>query len=127
MRVHQEVYWRDPGETTWTFRTPGLPSDFGLPRRSIHLTEDRLVHPVDPTKRTASEPGIGVYKTTDRGATWARQDGGLPKARHSSRCARACTTIGSTRGRVLRHANGDVYASLDEGKSWDRIAQYLPT
>ena len=23
-------------------------------------------------------------------------------------------------------ANGDVYASLDEGKRWDRIAQYLP-
>jgi hypothetical protein len=23
-------------------------------------------------------------------------------------------------------ANGDVYASRDEGKSWERIAQYLP-
>ena len=127
MRVHEEVYWREPGETTWTFRTPGLPSNFGF-AAAIH-PHDRSTAwciPLDGRERTASQ-GIAVYKTTDRGATWTRHDKGLPagapleslrEGMHNDRFDDVGVYFGS--------ANGDVYASIDEGKSWDRIAQYLP-
>jgi photosystem II stability/assembly factor-like uncharacterized protein len=127
MRVHEEVYWREPGETSWTFRTPGLPSNFGF-AAAIHPRDAKTAWciPLEGWKRTA-EGGIAVYKTTDRGATWTRHDDGLPKGAaleslregmHNDRFDDVGVYFGT--------ANGDVYASLDEGKSWDRIAQYLP-
>src|SRR3989337_1647666 len=30
MRVHVDVFWREPGETTWRNRTEGLPTNFGF-------------------------------------------------------------------------------------------------
>lgn len=128
MRVHLEVYWRDPGETTWTFRTPGLPSNFGF-SAAIHPNDPKTAWciPLDDPKRTAPAPGIAVYMTRDRGATWTRQDAGLPKdapleslreGMHNDQFDDVGVYFGT--------ANGDVYASLDEGKRWDRIAQYLP-
>jgi hypothetical protein len=128
MRVHQEVYWRDPGETTWTFRTPGLPSDFGF-SAAIHPQDPKTAWciPLDGMKRTAKEPGIAVFKTSDRGATWQRQDTGLPKdAPLESLREGMHTDLFDDVGVYFGTANGDVYASLNEGKSWDRIAQYLP-
>jgi len=128
MRVHEEVYWREPGETTWTFRTPGLPSNFGF-AAAIH-PHDRSTAwciPLDGRIRTAETPGIAVYKTADKGASWTRHDQGLPQGApleslregmHNDRFDDVGVYFGT--------ANGDVYASLDEGRSWDRIAQYLP-
>jgi hypothetical protein len=128
MRVHEEVYWREPGETTWTFRTPWLPTNFGF-AAAIH-PHDRSTAwciPLDGRERTADTPGIAVYKTQDRGATWTRHDSGLPagapleslrEGMHTDRFDDVGVYFGT--------ANGDVYASLDEGRSWSRIAQYLP-
>ncbi len=128
MRVHLEVYWRDPGETTWTHRTTGLPTAFGF-AAAIHPHDPKTAWciPLHDTKRTAIEPGIAVYKTTDRGESWSRHDKGLPagapleslrEGMHTDRFDDVGVYFGT--------ANGDVYASRDEGKSWDRIAQYLP-
>jgi hypothetical protein len=128
MRVHQEVYWRDPGETTWTFRTPGLPSDFGF-SAAIHPQDPKTAWciPLHDTKRTAPEPGIAVFKTSDRGATWTRHDAGLPKGAPLESLREGMhTDLFDDVGVYFGTANGDVYASVDEGRSWDRIAQYLP-
>jgi len=128
MRVHLEVYWRDPGETTWTFRTTGLPTKFGF-SAAMHPHDAKTAWciPLHDMKRTAIEPGIAVFKTTDKGATWTRHDAGLPKgaALESLREGMDNDDFDDP-GVYFGTANGDVYASLDEGKSWDRIAQYLP-
>ena len=127
MRVHVDVFWRDPNETVWTNRTKGLPTTFGF-AAAIHPTNARTAWciPLHDTKRTA-ESGIAVYKTTDRGGTWARKDAGLPQGApleslregmHNDRYDEVGLYFGT--------ANGDVYASRDEGESWTRIAQYLP-
>src|ERR671935_496926 len=127
MRVHEEVYWREPGETTWTFRTPGLPSNFGF-AAAIH-PHDRSTAwciPLDGAKRVASD-GIAVYKTTDKGATWTRHDAGLPKGAPLESLREGMDNDDfDDVGVYFGTANGDVYASRDEGKSWERIAQYLP-
>lgn len=128
MRVHEEVYWREPGETTWTFRTPGLPSNFGF-AAAIH-PHDRSTAwciPLDGMKRTASGQGIAVYKTTDKGVSWTRSDKGLPSGAPLESLREGMDNDDfEDVGVYFGTANGDVYASLDEGRSWERIAQYLP-
>jgi BNR/Asp-box repeat protein len=127
MRVHLEVYWREPEDTAWQFRTPGLPSNFGF-AAAIH-PRDRstgYVIPLDGEKRTALDPGIAVYRTTDRGESWQRHDKGLPKAPLSTVREGMSTDQLDPLGVYFGTANGDVYASRDEGESWERIAQYLP-
>jgi hypothetical protein len=128
MRVHEEVYWRDPGETTWTFRTTGLPSNFGF-SAAMHPHDPKTawVIPLDARKRTAPEPGIGVYKTTDRGASWTRQDKGLPHGAPLGSLRDGMDTDNfDDAGVYFGTSNGEVYASRNEGTSWERIAQYLP-
>src|SRR2546428_10797192 len=78
-------------------------------------------------RRTASPFGIGVYRTRDKGKSWDRLDKGLPQGAplesvregmHNDRL--------DPMGLYFGTANGDVWASTDEGESWKRIAQYLP-
>src|SRR2546425_10315428 len=68
MRVHEEVDWRDPGETTWRFSTPGLPSNFGF-AAAIHPRDQKTAHviPLDGMRRTASPFGIRVDRTRGKG------------------------------------------------------------
>jgi photosystem II stability/assembly factor-like uncharacterized protein len=77
-------------------------------------------------QRTAVEPGIAVYRTTDKGATWTRQEAGLPHAALESLREGMHTDRFDDVGVYFGTANGEVYASLDEGRSWERAAQYLP-
>jgi len=128
MRVHEEVYWRDPGQTTWQFSTTGLPSNFGF-AAAMHPRNPSTAYciPLDGMRRTAAPFGIGVYRTTDKGKTWDRLDKGLPEGAplesvregmHNDRL--------DPMGLYFGTANGDVWASKTEGESWSRIAQYLP-
>src|SRR2546428_12301119 len=79
MRVHEEVYWRDPGETTWQFSTKGLPTNFGF-AAAMHPrdTKTAYVIPLDGMKRTATPFGIGVSRATDKGKNLERLPKGLP-------------------------------------------------
>src|SRR5207249_864400 len=123
MRVHEEVYWRDPGETTWQFSTKGLPTNFGF-AAAMHPRDRSTAYviPLDGMKRTASPFGIGVYRTTDKGKTWDRLDKGLPEGApmesvregmHNDRL--------DPMGLYFGTANGDVWASKNEGESWSRV------
>ena len=127
MRVHEEVYWREPEQTTWEYRTPGLPTNFGF-AAAIH-PRDRstgYVIPLDPMERTAPDPGIAVYRTRNRGESWERLDTGLPRAPLSVVREGMATDRQDPLGVYFGTANGEIYASRDEGESWERIAQYLP-
>jgi photosystem II stability/assembly factor-like uncharacterized protein len=68
-----------------------------------------------------------VYKTTDRGATWTRHDKGLPPDAPLETLREGMDNDDFEQvGVYFGTANGDVYASRDEGATWERIAQYLP-
>jgi photosystem II stability/assembly factor-like uncharacterized protein len=83
--------------------------------------------PLHDTERTAVDPGIAVYETNDRGATWKRNDRGLPPgARLESVREGMDTDLLDPLGVYFGTANGDVWASRDEGKSWEAAARYLP-
>src|SRR6266404_5021818 len=107
---------------------PALPSNFGF-AAAIHPRDTSTAYciPLDGMKRTASPFGIGVYRTTDKGKTWGRLDKGLPEGApmesvregmHNDRL--------DPMGLYFGTANGDVWASTNEGESWKRITQYLP-
>jgi len=114
--------------STWQFSTTGLPTNFGF-AAAIHPRDTKTAYciPLDGMKRTATPFGIGVYRTTDKGKSWDRLDKGLPEGApmesvregmHNDRL--------DPMGLYFGTANGDVWASKNEGESWSRIAQYLP-
>jgi photosystem II stability/assembly factor-like uncharacterized protein len=128
MRVHVDVFWREPGETAWRNRTDGLPTSFGF-AAAMHPRDRATAYviPLHDMERTAVEPGIAVFSTNDRGATWKRNDTGLPPgARLESLREGMDTDLLDPLGVYFGTANGDVWASRDEGRSWEAAARYLP-
>ena len=74
--------------------------------------------------------GIGailVHRTDDAGASWTRQDGGLPDQEWNVvlRGAAAVDTA-EPAGVYLGTRGGDVWASADEGGSFRQVAGHLP-
>ncbi len=89
-----------------------------------------MVIPLDPRLRMSTPEttdGLGVYRTTDRGKTWKRLDRGLPKAM-SAEVMREGLSLDEldTPGIYFGTLAGELWASTDEGRTFERIAQYLP-
>jgi len=69
-----------------------------------------------------------VYRTRDRGASWERQDAGLPPAqawftvKRQAMGADALDPVGLYFGTTC----GEVWASFDEGARWDCLCLHLP-
>ena len=128
MRVHQDVFWREPGETTWQNRNEGLPTNFGF-AAAMHPRDRATAYviPLHDMERLAVPPGIAVFSTNDRGATWQRNDKGLPPGARLGTVREGMQTDRlDPLGVYFGTSNGQVWASRDEGKSWDVAAQYLP-
>jgi len=128
MRVHVDVFWREPGETTWQNRNEGLPTNFGF-AAAMHPRDRATAYaiPLHDSERLAVPPGIAVYSTNDRGATWNRNDKGLPPGARLGVVREGMhTDLLDPLGVYFGTANGEVWASRDEGTSWERAAQYLP-
>ena len=128
MRVHEEVYWRDPSETTWRHSTTGLPTNFGF-AAAMHPRDTRTAYviPLDGMTRAATPFGIGVYRTQDKGKSWQKLEKGLPHGAPLETLREGMHNDElDPMGLYFGTANGDVWASRDEGETWARIAQYLP-
>ena len=69
-----------------------------------------------------------VYASRDRGATWKRQDAGLPAAqgwftvKRQAMAADALDPVGLYFGTT----GGEVWSSFDEGESWNCLCLHLP-
>lgn len=125
---HFGVYWRDSGDAKWTERTKGLPSEFGF-ASAVHPQDPKTAYviPLDPRLRIAQDPGIAVYRTSDRGKTWRRLDRGLPKgARLEVLREGMATDRLDPAGIYFGTETGQLFASADEGRSWSLVEGYLP-
>lgn len=78
--------------------------------------------------RTSPGGKPAVYCTRDGGNTWQRQDNGFPKHQAWWTVKRQCMTADNNDpvGIYVGTTNGQVWASFDEGKSWQGIAMDLP-
>lgn len=78
--------------------------------------------------RTSPDGKPAVYRTTDGGQSWVRQDQGFPKEQGWWTVKRQCMAVDQNDplGIYLGTTNGQVWASFDEGETWQGIAMDLP-
>jgi photosystem II stability/assembly factor-like uncharacterized protein len=132
MQFHGGVYRSDDAGETWidigTGR--GLPSDFGFPLVVDPNDPDRaFVIPLSAdTDRVTPEGRVRVYETRDRGASWRPLEEGLPQSHAYLTVLRQafCTDGGNPLGLYFGAQSGEVFGSLDGGRTWSTIAARLP-
>jgi photosystem II stability/assembly factor-like uncharacterized protein len=81
-----------------------------------------------PQGRVPHEGKPAVYETNNGGKTWKRKSKGMPKSDGWFTVKRQGMTADTHDpvGVYFGTTGGEVWASLDEGASWSRLATSLP-
>lgn len=125
------------GDARWENVSEGLPEASRMPNKDNAYGFAAAIHPHDPDTaylipldgkdRLTPAPGTAVYGTTDRGRTWKRLARGLPKGARAEVMREGLATDRlDPVGLYFGTQAGELWGSADEGKSFERIAQYLP-
>ncbi|WP_428687357.1 exo-alpha-sialidase [Roseibium sp.] len=129
---HHGVWRSADGGRSWDDITEGLPSAFGFPIR-VHPRDPQTVWTLplngDAQGRYPPDAAAAVWKSTDSGRTWQAKRKGLPQEACYFTVLRQAMA-GDTRdpaGLYFGTNTGSIFASLDEGESWQEIARHLPT
>ena len=127
---HCGMHRSDDGGLSWTEITDGLPSDFGFAAAAHpHDRDCFYVIPLDAGHgRTMPDGHAAVWRTRDAGQTWQRLDRGLPHENAHLGVLREGLAIDDldVPGVYFGTSTGQVFASTNEGESWNEIASYLP-
>jgi photosystem II stability/assembly factor-like uncharacterized protein len=127
---HCGVHRSDDGGRSWTEITEGLPADFGFAAAAHpHDRDTCYVIPLDPGHaRCMPEGAAAVWRTRDAGSSWERLSRGLPQRNAHLGVLREAMAIDALDepGLYFGTTTGQVFASADQGESWDQIADYLP-
>jgi hypothetical protein len=124
--------WRsDDGGLTWNEITEGLPSEFGFACAAhAHDRDTFYTIPLDPGHGRVMHDGrASVYRTRDAGSSWERLGNGLPQQDAHLGVLREGMVADRQDdfGLYFGTSTGQVFASVDEGDSWNEIAGYLPS
>lgn len=132
---HCGIYRLDRPDNKWIRIGDNMPKevgDIGFPIVVHPENADRAwVFPMDGTEvwpRTSPDGKPAVYETQDAGASWQRHDMGLP-AEHGYFTVKRQAMCGDYTvplGLYFGTTSGEVWASIDEGKSWNCIVRHLP-
>ena len=128
---HVGMHRSDDGGRTWQEITEGLPSEFGF-AAAVHPGDKDtfFVVPLDPGHaRTMFDGKASVWRTRDAGSSWTRLSEGLPQQDAYLGVLREGMAIDATDspGLYFGTSTGQLFASNDEGESWNEIASYLPS
>ncbi|MDX6534385.1 MAG: hypothetical protein QOF68_2129 [Gaiellales bacterium] len=127
---HVGMHRSDDGGRQWVEITDGLPTEFGFAAATHpHDRDTFYVIPLDPGHgRVMPEGRAAVWRTQDAGSTWQRLDRGLPQRDAHLGVLREGLAIDGLDqpGLYFGTSTGQVFASGDEGDSWNEIASYLP-
>jgi hypothetical protein len=131
---HCGIYRMDRGDARWIRVGNNMPSDVGDIGFPIELhprdPDTAWVFPMDGTDvwpRTSPDGRPAVYRTNDAGESWTRCDDGLPATAWFTVKRQAMTVDhAATIGVYFGTTSGEIWASADEGDSWQCIASHLP-
>lgn len=126
MQFHGGVYASEDGGANWQRRENGLPGNFGFPM--VVLSDGSLmIAPLQADEHRFFKDGkMAVYKSTDEAKTWTPRTKGLPDEPVYTGVLRDAMCVDSADGTYLATTGGDVFASLDQGESWQRLPGRLP-
>jgi photosystem II stability/assembly factor-like uncharacterized protein len=132
---HCGIYRLDRPGVQWTRIGRAMPAevgDIGFPIVLHPRDPDCVwVFPMDGTEvwpRVSPGGHPAAYRSRDGGASWQRQDSGMPReqawwtVKRQAFCADAREPLGLYFGTT----SGEIWASADEGGSWSQIAAHLP-
>lgn len=135
-RIYQQnhcgMYVSEDGGQSWDSMEAGLPSTFGFPS-ATHPRDPDTVYLIplngDVLGRFVPDAKAAVWRSKDRGRTWHDLREGLPQdgAYFGVLRQAMATDALDPAGIYFGTSTGSVYVSGDEGESWDRIAEHLPT
>jgi photosystem II stability/assembly factor-like uncharacterized protein len=113
-----------PGSSTWNDPANQPPGHLGLP--------GILPHPDDPARFWAVVQGVGIFETTDDGASWTPRNRGLradwPREHPEvGFCVHKLVMSPVDRERLYQQNHCGMHRSDDAGQSWVEITEGLPS
>ncbi|MGC8667569.1 MAG: WD40/YVTN/BNR-like repeat-containing protein [Chthonomonadales bacterium] len=130
MQKHWDVMRSDNAGDTWYEISGNLPSDFGF-AIEVHAHQPDTVY-VIPIKSDAErfppEGRLRVYRSRTGGGDWEPLSKGLPQSDCYVNVLRDALAVDQLDpcGVYFGTTGGQVYASSDEGDTWNAIARNLP-
>ena len=130
LQHHGGIYRSDDGGGSWTSMTGIAGMDFGFPVVA-HPTRPGTAYllPLESDEYRCTPGGrCTVWRTREAGATWEPLVTGLPQRdAHLTVLRDAFTSDGQDpAGLVFGTRTGEVYASPDDGDTWELLADHLP-
>ena len=127
---HWGTYRSEDGGVSWQEITYGLPSDFGFAMAN-HPREGGTVY-VLPLQsddfRCPPEGRLQVFRSQDAGQSWEGLRNGLPQENAFMGVYRDCLATDSEEpaGVYFGTNTGKIFCSIDEGDTWNILADNLP-
>jgi serine/threonine protein kinase len=131
LQNHWGLYRSDDFAENWTDIANGVPSDFGF-AMIMHPRNPDCVYivPVESDEfRCACDGRLRVYRTRNGGASWEPLMRGLPQKRAYETVLRDAMTADSFDlvGIYFGTRSGQLFSSRDEGRTWTKILEGLPS
>jgi photosystem II stability/assembly factor-like uncharacterized protein len=131
LQNHWGLYRSDNCAENWLDIANGVPSDFGF-AMIMHPRNPNCVYivPVESDEfRCACDGRLRVYRTRNAGVSWEPLVRGLPQKRAYETILRDAMTADSFDpvGIYFGTRSGQLFGSRDEGRTWQKILEGLPS
>lgn len=129
---HHGVWRSSDGGRSWDDITDGLPSTFGFPIR-VHPRDPNMIWTIplngDSQGRFPPDARAAVWKSADGGQNWQAKRNGLPQENCFFTVLRQAMAgdTAEPAGLYFGTNSGSVFASFDEGETWDELTAHMPT